>query len=128
VTDSAPRPQDGPRPVKRVLPAGRFLVCTCRRTADPPYCDGSHAAPREDATPPPGPRIETLTEPARLAWCTCGASAEAPWCDGTHRHFRPSPSGESGGESGGGSKRESGGESDPNEGPGVDPDANSKGA
>ncbi len=84
-------PGEGPRPVKRVVPAGRHLVCTCGRSSDPPYCDGSHADPHADAPPPPGPTIETLTAPARLAWCTCGESGKHPWCDGTHRRFRTDP-------------------------------------
>lgn len=75
---------DGPKPIKVVLEPGRYAICACGTTRNPPHCDGSHAALEQAVAP-------TLWthegEPTRIAWCTCRASGNLPWCDGSHRNL-----------------------------------------
>lgn len=57
---------------------GKVRWCACGRSANQPYCDGSH----EGSGFRP---IEVDIEPGRtVAWCACKHSGRKPFCDGTH--------------------------------------------
>ena len=69
--------QKGPFAVP--LEAGKTVWwCACGRSAQQPFCDGSHKG-SEFA---PKPFTPTATATAYL--CGCKNSANAPLCDGTH--------------------------------------------
>ena len=56
-----------------------YYWCACGRSANQPFCDGSHKAVGM------APRPFTA-EKAGQAWlCGCKQSKNAPFCDGTHR-------------------------------------------
>lgn len=66
-----------PKPVE--LKAGQeYYFCTCGRSANQPFCDGSHAG--TDFTPQPF----TATEDGEAYLCQCKQTANKPFCDGTH--------------------------------------------
>ena len=66
------------RPTVVEMEPGTYWWCRCGRSANQPYCDGSHAG--TDFTP-----LEVnLEESKRVAWCNCKHTGNGPWCDGTH--------------------------------------------
>lgn len=58
---------------------GTIYWCACGRSADQPYCDGSHKG--TEITP----LAVEITEAKKVFWCGCKHSATAPFCDGAHR-------------------------------------------
>lgn len=60
------------------LAAGKYFWCACGRSANQPFCDGSHKGTGIS------PREFTLDKPAAVALCGCKRSEDAPFCDGTH--------------------------------------------
>jgi CDGSH-type Zn-finger protein len=58
---------------------GTYWWCACGRSAQQPFCDGSHKgtglAPMKVEVPQAG----------RVAWCGCKHSKGGSFCDGTHR-------------------------------------------
>lgn len=69
------------------LEPGTYWWCACGRSADQPWCDGSHA--ECDIRP-----IEVvISEKKRYALCSCKHSATNPFCDGTHKKYRDSAGG-----------------------------------
>jgi len=60
------------------LEPGTYYWCACGRSANQPFCDGSHA--ETDIVP----KAFELTEKTRVALCRCKHSNNAPFCDGTH--------------------------------------------
>ncbi|HEX9750041.1 MAG TPA: CDGSH iron-sulfur domain-containing protein [candidate division Zixibacteria bacterium] len=53
--------------------------CACGRSADQPYCDGSHKGSEHR------PLVIELAEGRTVSWCGCKHSGNKPFCDGTHR-------------------------------------------
>ncbi len=61
------------------LEAGDYWYCACGRSAQQPFCDGSHQG--TDLSP-----IKfTLAEKGRVWLCGCRRSAQLPHCDGSHK-------------------------------------------
>jgi CDGSH-type Zn-finger protein len=60
--------------------AGRkYFWCACGRSANQPYCDGSHKV--TSLSP-----IAFIATKGEQVWlCGCKATAGQPFCDGTHK-------------------------------------------
>jgi CDGSH-type Zn-finger protein len=69
----------GTKPVVGQYEAGEYWWCVCGRSANQPFCDGSHAGTAFQ------PKQIELTEDTRCAWCTCKRTGNAPFCDGSHK-------------------------------------------
>jgi CDGSH-type Zn-finger protein len=61
------------------LQAGTYWWCACGRSANQPFCDGSHKG--TDFTPV---KLE-ISEPAKVWLCGCKHSGNKPHCDGSHK-------------------------------------------
>lgn len=60
---------------------GTYAWCACGRSANQPYCDGSHKGTGFK------PVVEKIEETRKVAWCGCKQSGNAPFCDGTHSNL-----------------------------------------
>ncbi|SEB10632.1 Iron-binding zinc finger CDGSH type [Thiothrix caldifontis] len=62
------------------LEAGKsYWWCSCGRSANQPFCDGSHKG--TDFTP-----LEfTVSESKKYGLCACKHTKNAPFCDAAHR-------------------------------------------
>jgi len=60
------------------LEAGTYYWCSCGKSANQPFCDGSHEG--SEFTPV----VVEISEKKTVALCQCKRSANAPFCDGTH--------------------------------------------
>jgi CDGSH iron-sulfur domain-containing protein 3 len=67
-------------PIAVDVEAGRtYWWCACGRSAQQPFCDGSHKG--TGITP-----VRHEAAAAGKVWfCACKQSARAPLCDGTHK-------------------------------------------
>ncbi len=79
------------KPIKKQLTEGEeYFFCTCGRSKDQPFCDGSHAD--TGFTPK-----SFVAEESGDAWlCQCKHTGDAPFCDGTHKDFADEQAGEEG--------------------------------
>ncbi|MCR4315370.1 MAG: CDGSH iron-sulfur domain-containing protein [Planctomycetes bacterium] len=57
---------------------GVFAYCTCTKSANHPYCDGSH---RGSGMFPVKVEVKVAK---KSAICGCTHSSNKPYCDGTH--------------------------------------------
>ncbi len=55
--------------------------CACGRSANQPYCDGSHKV--TDITP----IVFTPEKDEKAYLCMCKQSKNKPFCDGSHHHL-----------------------------------------
>jgi len=70
------------KPVKVSLSKGQnYYFCTCGRSKDQPFCDGSH----EGTAFLPKKFVSDKEGDAYL--CACKHTGNAPFCDGTHKQF-----------------------------------------
>jgi CDGSH-type Zn-finger protein len=66
-------------PIAVELEAGEEMYwCACGRSANQPYCDGSHAGTEFR------PRLYTATETGTDYLCACKHTKTPPLCDGSH--------------------------------------------
>ena len=65
-------------PFSLELEPGTYYWCSCGRSADQPFCDGSHQGTTFV------PCEFTLKEKATVHLCGCKHSANPPYCDGSH--------------------------------------------
>ena len=56
----------------------RYFWCACVKSANQPFCDGSH---KDTDFAPVG---WEATESRRMFFCTCKQTDKAPFCDGHH--------------------------------------------
>ena len=69
--------QKGPYPVT-VEAAKTYFWCACGRSANQPFCDGSHKG--SEFTPVKYEATESKT----VYFCGCKHTANRPFCDGSH--------------------------------------------
>jgi CDGSH-type Zn-finger protein len=69
-------------PCSVLVEAGKhYLWCACGRSANQPFCDGSHQGT--------GVRpVRFEAEKKEWVWfCGCKQTGHAPLCDGSHKHL-----------------------------------------
>ena len=67
-------------PVKINLEEGQIYAwCACGRSADQPFCDGSHQGTGID------PIVFTAEKDEEVWLCMCKQSSMPPLCDGSHK-------------------------------------------
>ena len=70
------------KPVKVELTKGEeYYFCTCGRSSNQPFCDGSHAGTAFN------PQPFKAEENGDAYLCRCKHSVNLPFCDGTHKQF-----------------------------------------
>lgn len=67
------------KPYKLEMEPGTYFWCACGRSANQPFCDGSHKGTGFSPV-----KVE-VTEKQLVAWCGCKRSKKGAFCDGTHR-------------------------------------------
>ena len=63
------------------LEPGDYWWCSCGRSADQPFCDGSHKNTDFE------PLKFTITEKTKVYLCGCKRSKNPPHCDGSHNEL-----------------------------------------
>jgi CDGSH-type Zn-finger protein len=58
-----------------------YYWCSCGKSAQQPFCDGSHKGSGL------GPQAYTATQTGKLWFCACKHSASKPLCDGSHKRL-----------------------------------------
>jgi len=61
------------------LEAGEYWWCSCGKSKNQPFCDGSHKGSEFN------PVKFELTEKTKVFLCGCKHTATPPFCDGTHK-------------------------------------------
>jgi CDGSH-type Zn-finger protein len=57
--------------------------CACGRSANQPFCDGSHSRENTGVTP----IVFTVEKSGKAALCGCRTSGNKPHCDGSHKNL-----------------------------------------
>ncbi|MFL2538409.1 MAG: CDGSH iron-sulfur domain-containing protein [Candidatus Rariloculaceae bacterium] len=63
------------------IDAGTFYWCTCGKSDNQPFCDGSHKGTEFK------PQAFTIKKKRRVALCNCKHTENSPFCDGTHKRL-----------------------------------------
>lgn len=66
-------------PVALELAPGVYYWCSCGRSQQQPFCDGSHEGTEFS------PLEIRVDQPKRVSLCRCKRTASPPYCDGTHK-------------------------------------------
>lgn len=59
--------------------AGSYYWCSCGRSTNQPFCDGSHKGTEFT------PTKVVVTESKKVGFCGCKHSAKGALCDGSHK-------------------------------------------
>ncbi|MDQ6997476.1 MAG: CDGSH iron-sulfur domain-containing protein [Mariprofundus sp.] len=63
------------------LEAGTYYWCSCGKSANQPFCDGSHKGTAFT------PEVIEITEKKTVALCQCKQTKNPPFCDGSHNNL-----------------------------------------
>ncbi|RLL51581.1 CDGSH iron-sulfur domain-containing protein [Mariprofundus sp. EBB-1] len=63
------------------LEAGTYYWCSCGKSANQPFCDGSHKGTTFT------PEVIEITEKKTVALCQCKQTKNPPFCDGSHNNL-----------------------------------------
>ena len=74
----AVRAADAPFAVE-VEEGNKYFWCACGRSADQPFCDGSHKGTGIN------PVVYKAEKSGKVFFCGCKATANQPLCDGSHK-------------------------------------------
>lgn len=66
-------------PIVKDEKAGTYYWCACGKSANQPYCDGSHKGSSFS------PMKVDISEDRKVAWCACKKTNNGCFCDGTHK-------------------------------------------
>jgi glutamate synthase domain-containing protein 2/CDGSH-type Zn-finger protein len=70
------------KPIAVTLKQGEeYYFCTCGRSSNQPFCDGSHKGTSFT------PKAFTTNKDEEAYLCQCKHTSNAPFCDGTHKKF-----------------------------------------
>ncbi|MBU1014315.1 MAG: CDGSH iron-sulfur domain-containing protein [Bacteroidetes bacterium] len=58
---------------------GDYYWCACGKSANQPFCDGSHKGSEFS------PKLIKIEEKKTIYWCMCKQTKNPPFCDGTHK-------------------------------------------
>ncbi len=61
------------------LDPGTYYWCACGKSADQPFCDGSHTGMGIS------PMQVEISEKTKVGLCGCKRTGNPPRCDGTHK-------------------------------------------
>lgn len=68
-------------PYETELQPGTYYWCACGRSANQPFCDGSHKGSEFS------PVAYEVTETKRVWFCGCKHTGSPPLCDGSHKRL-----------------------------------------
>jgi CDGSH-type Zn-finger protein len=68
-------------PYELELEPGTYYWCSCGRSKNQPFCDGSHEGTGLE------PKEFIITEKQTVYLCGCKWTADAPFCDGAHENL-----------------------------------------
>ena len=69
------------KPAVLELEPGTYWWCSCGKSKNQPFCDGSHAGSEFS------PMELVIDEKKKVALCQCKHASKAPLCDGTHNRL-----------------------------------------
>ena len=65
-------------PLKTTLTPGKYLYCACGKSADNPFCNGSHHGTGMK------PVFFEIQKERKISLCTCKLTKTPPYCDNSH--------------------------------------------
>jgi len=68
-------------PIILELEPDSYYWCSCGKTKNAPFCDGSHEGTQYL------PVEFTITKKKQVALCNCQRTKDSPYCDGSHENI-----------------------------------------